>query len=139
VKERVKGCKSAVDASPDKPELHIRYTKLDMRESYEETKKLLSEMKLPIGLFVYNDNMAVGAMKAVREAGLAVPEEVGVVGYDDIVYSGLLEVPLTTIRQPSYRIGEKATEILFDKIQSEDETEPQHIVFEPELMIRDSS
>jgi LacI family transcriptional regulator len=139
VKERVKGCKSAVDASPHNPELHIQYTKLDMLESYEQTKKILSRMKLPIGLFVYNDSMAMGAMKAVREAGLAIPQEVGVVGYDDIVYSSLLEVPLTTIRQPSYRIGEKATEILFDRIQSEHETVPQHVIFEPELMIRESS
>jgi DNA-binding LacI/PurR family transcriptional regulator len=119
--------------------LHIRHVKLNVHACYEETKRILSKIKLPIGLFVYNDDMAMGAMKAVREAGLTIPQEVSLVGYDDILYSSMLEVPLTTVRQHSYRIGEKAAEILFKKLRENREVKPEQVVFEPELIIRESS
>ena len=70
----------------------------------------------PDAVFAASDSMAIGALKAVRAAGLRVPDDVALVGFDDIPLASALEPPLTTIRQPIFRLGHTAACVLVDDL-----------------------
>lgn len=99
-------------------------------------RKLFSRVS-PDAIFTYNDTTAVGALIALKKMGLAVGKDVGVIGYDDIDLCSWLEIPLTTIHQPSYDIGKISTELLLQRI-SNDKQKPMRIVLNPSLVIRKS-
>jgi len=91
----------------------------------------------PDAVFAASDIMAIGAMRAVRDAGLHIPEDVAFVGFDDLPIATLSDIQLTTIRQPVVSFGAKAVEILIDLIEN-GITLPRHIIMDTELVIRDS-
>jgi LacI family transcriptional regulator len=91
----------------------------------------------PDAVFAASDTMASGALRAIREAGLRVPEDIAVVGYDDMPIAAQMVPPLTTIRQPIQRMGALAVETLIEIIHNPG-GEPRHIVLQPELIIRES-
>jgi LacI family transcriptional regulator len=84
--------------------------------------------------FCYNDITALGAMRAVRKAGLTVPDDVAVLGYDDVYFAAELTVPLSSVRQPNREMGWAAADILMNP-----PLETPHLVFQPELVIREST
>ncbi len=88
-------------------------------------------------VFVASDTMAFGALRALRQAGVAVPNEVAMVGYDDLPSSATSEPPLTTVRQPIRRLGAQAVENLID-ILANGRYPPRHVVTTTELIIRAS-
>jgi LacI family transcriptional regulator len=88
-------------------------------------------------IFAFNDLMAYGVYKAARKFGYKIPEDISIVGFDDLFYSGIMEVPLTTIRQPSYKMGEASVSKLIDLINTP-QTSNESILFQPELVIRNS-
>jgi LacI family transcriptional regulator len=93
----------------------------------------------PTAVFVTADRLAIGFVHRLRVHGVRIPEDVAVVGYDDIRYSEFLEVPLTTVALPKYEMGQRAAQILFDKIETGDkEAELRQILLEPELIVRES-
>lgn len=110
----------------------------DKQSGYENMKKLLTLKDPPTAVFAGNDYQAIGAIQAVKDAGLKVPEDIAVVGFDDLKFSGLLEPPLTTVRQPKSEIGSKAFEVLLEKINSSVPVPHRHIVLDTELVIRKS-
>ena len=91
----------------------------------------------PDAVFAASDIMAIGAMRALREAGLRVPEDIALVGFDDLPLATMPEPRLTTIRQPVYQFGVKAVEILLDLIENGIEP-PRRIIMDTELIIRNS-
>jgi LacI family transcriptional regulator len=92
----------------------------------------------PDAVFVASDAMAVGALRALREAGLRVPEDIALAGFDDIPFAARADPPLTTVRQPIQRMGTLAAETLIDLI-SHPQPQPRRIVLPTELLIRESS
>ena len=92
----------------------------------------------PGAVFVASDAMAVGALRALREAGLRVPEDIALAGFDDIPFAARADPPLTTVRQPIQRMGTLAAETLIDLI-SHPQPQPRRIVLPTELLIRESS
>jgi LacI family transcriptional regulator len=106
---------------------------------YLAMKQLLTAGPVPDGVFCYNDPVAIGAMKALREAGLKVPEDVAVVGAGNVHYSDALAVPLTTIDQKTREIGARAAELLLGQIGSKRPPRPQKILIVPELVPRKST
>ena len=106
---------------------------------YQAMKELLKVTPVPDGVFCYNDPVAIGAMKALLEAGLRVPEDVAVVGAGNVHYSDALAVPLTTIDQKTSAIGARAAELLLEQIESKRPTRPAKILFVPELVPRKST
>lgn len=106
---------------------------------YEATKKLLVAKKSFSALFAFNDISAMGAIRALRESGLHVPEDVSVIGFDDIQSAAFQNPALTTVRQPLREMGRAAAEILLKRINRPgSELHDQHIV-EPELIIRETT
>ncbi len=102
---------------------------------YRAMQQLL--LRRPDAVFVASDMMAIGAMRAMREAGLRVPEDVAVVGFDDLPQSARTEPPLTTVRQPIYRLGATTVDSLLDLIDYPDSS-PRRIVLSTELVVRAS-
>ncbi len=112
--------------------IHGDFTEIS---SYEAMQRLLD--KGPDAVFVASDSMAMGALRALREAGKRVPEEVAVVGFDDMPQAATADPPLTTIRQPIQRAGALAVEMLMDIL--ENGSEPvRRIILPTELVIRSS-
>jgi DNA-binding LacI/PurR family transcriptional regulator len=106
---------------------------------YEATKKLLVAKKSFSALFAFNDISAMGAIRALRESGFHVPEDVSVIGFDDIQSAAFQNPALTTVRQPLREMGRAAAEILLKRINRPgSELHDQHVV-EPELIIRETT
>jgi DNA-binding LacI/PurR family transcriptional regulator len=83
--------------------------------------ELLSSGELPTAVVVANDMMALGAMQELRAAGLSVPRDISIVGFDDIAFSSLCDPPLTTVRSPRDEIGRRAVEALISMIERPEE------------------
>jgi DNA-binding LacI/PurR family transcriptional regulator len=105
---------------------------------YPYAKGLLARKRPFTALFAYNDLSAIGAIWAFREAGLCVPEDISVVGFDDVPLAVFSDPQLTTIRQPLQRMGQIAAKTLIDQIERRSEFQPE-IVIEPELVVRAST
>jgi LacI family transcriptional regulator len=91
-------------------------------------------------VFCANDLLALGVLQTVFAAGVRVPEEMAIVGYDDIEFAAAAAVPLTSVRQPAFTIGAKAAELLLD--ETGDDAAGHHhqrVVFQPELVARRST
>jgi LacI family transcriptional regulator, galactose operon repressor len=102
---------------------------------YMMMKKLLSAK--PDAIFAASDTMAIGAIRAVREAGLRVPDDIAVIGFDDLPIASQLEIKLTTVRQPIIQFGEKAVDTLIDLIENGIKPS-RRIIMETELIVRES-
>lgn len=86
-----------------------------------------------------NDLMAIGAIQALREKNFNIPEDISIVGFDDIETAKLIDPSLTTIRQPAYEMGAKASEILISSLKNKDKESVGTIIFKPSLIIRNST
>jgi DNA-binding LacI/PurR family transcriptional regulator len=107
-------------------------------EGYMYAQKLLARKREFTALFAFNDISAIGAMSAFRDAGLRVPEDVSIIGFDDIQAAAFLNPPLTTVRQPLHRMGDLAAKLLLKRINHK-EAEPDEVLVEPELVVRGST
>ncbi|MCS6844341.1 MAG: LacI family transcriptional regulator [Caldilineales bacterium] len=105
---------------------------------YRAVEPLLALPHRPTAIFSFNDRMAMGATKRLREAGLRVPEDVSVVGFDDIPAAAFFDPPLTTVRQPAREMGVAAARLLFDLIEGRP-AEAEEIVLPTELVVRSST
>jgi LacI family transcriptional regulator len=105
---------------------------------YRTMQQLLSRGESFTALFVHNDQMAIGAMRALRQIGRRVPNDVSVIGYDDIPAAEFAVPPLTTVRQPMRELGAVATRLLIKAIE-EGEQNDEEVFLQPELIIREST
>ena len=107
---------------------------------YAVTRKLLNAGEPFTALFAFNDISAIGAIRALREGGRRVPEDVSVVGFDDIQSAAFQNPGLTTVRQPLRHMGEIAAETLLRRIAAPPKSPyPKSITVEPELIVRAST
>ncbi len=107
------------------------------RAGYEAAKTLLQLRQPPTAIFSPNDLAAFGVMDAVREAGLRIPEDMSVIGFDDIPQASLTYPKLTSVRQPLQEMGRIAVKLLLEQIHQPDRA-TQHITLETQLVKRDS-
>jgi LacI family transcriptional regulator len=105
---------------------------------YPFAKQLLARKKPFTALFAYNDISAIGAIRALQEQGLRVPQDVSVMGFDDIPVAAFNTPTLTTVRQPLARMGQVAAQTLLERIAGRDDY-PSEIAIEPELVVREST
>lgn len=106
--------------------------------AYLATKKFLAMKTPPSGIFAGNDYMALGVREAVLDSSLKVPEDVALIGFDDIAFSSLKGIEITTVRQKKYDMGALAVEILAGRIEKGGPPKAKHIILEPEIIIRNS-
>ncbi|MDO6657771.1 LacI family DNA-binding transcriptional regulator [Anaerobacillus sp. 1_MG-2023] len=104
---------------------------------YNQMNKFLALENPPTAIFAANDSMAMGAVKAVKAHGLRVPEDIGVVGFDNIQFSDIFEPSLTTVAQPFMEMGQRSMELLLKQINGETLTKKQHVL-DTRLIIRES-
>ncbi|WP_394186037.1 LacI family DNA-binding transcriptional regulator [Metabacillus halosaccharovorans] len=117
---------------------YIQEGDFTFESGYHQMLKLLALETPPSAVFVFNDEMAMGAIKAVKDSHLSIPEDVAVVGFDNIKMSSVIEPNLTTINQPKYEIGKKAMELLLKLINGES-LQKKKFVMKDELIVRESS
>jgi LacI family transcriptional regulator len=137
--ERLRGYREAMEEAG----LRVRREWIVMgdftrRSGYARAMELLSLKPRPTAIFAENDNMAVGALGAAFELGLRVPEDVAIVGFDDIDLAGAEAIQLTTVSQHIYEMGEKAVSLLLRQIEAGGQAEPSEVILDPTLVIRRS-
>jgi LacI family transcriptional regulator len=108
------------------------------RLGYPFARQLLERKQPFTALFAYNDISAIGSICAFQEAGLRVPDDISVVGFDDIQSAAYISPPLTTVRQPLLKMGHIAAQTLLGRIEGQIKYLPE-IAIEPELVVRKSS
>ncbi|EGR4139750.1 substrate-binding domain-containing protein [Vibrio cholerae] len=104
---------------------------------YQAFEKLYERGKLPSALFVSNDMMAMGVIQAASQRGLRVPDDLSLIGYDDVHIAKFMTPALTTIHQPKYRLGKAAVDTLLYRLENPDTT-AQVVQLEPTLVVRNS-
>ena len=105
---------------------------------YIETKLLLKQDNLPTALFAVSNLISLGAIRAISEEGLKIPDDISMVSFDDQPYSRFLSTPMTTVSQQNAQIGQIAIKLLIDQIQSNRQLEPKGIFLPTKLISRDS-
>ena len=108
-------------------------------DGYRAMQQLLAVRPRVDGVFAVNDPAAIGAMKAIWDAGLRVPEDVAVVGAGDVAHSDLIRVPLTTVRWSKSDVGRRAAELILDQIGAHGEDPARRVIIPPELVVRASA
>ncbi len=93
----------------------------------------------PTGVFCANDLLALGVLQDMTRHQIKVPDELAIVGYDDIDFAAAAAVPLTSVRQPRVQLGEAAATLLIEEVERAGEHQHRQVVFEPELVVRESS
>ena len=122
----------------DIDDTRILYGGFSVESGYQQAEKLMSGEDKPDAIFCGNDLIALGVQQYLMEHNYKVPEDVGVVGFDDILIAGLPQIQMTTIAQPRAEMGKTAAEILLDTIDGK-KIEHPHIILEPKLVIRRST
>ena len=136
--DRVLGYKDALMEAGLKPdEALIQYADFDPKSGFTCMQTLLTSGKKFTAVFIASDNVAMGAKSALREARLRVPEDVSIIGFDDIPWAKYADPPLTTVRLPAQELASEACLMLLDLMQGS-EPEDQHMILDTELIVRKS-
>jgi DNA-binding LacI/PurR family transcriptional regulator len=106
---------------------------------YKPMQALLEKTRDFTAIFCFNDISAIGAIRALKDAGLSVPGNVSVVGFDDIQSAAYSTPSLTTVRQPLFEMGQRGAQVLLDRIAHREKSYPAEIVMLPELVVREST
>ena len=137
--DRERGFRQAfADHGIDLAEDAFVYGDLRFETGHEFGLSLIREKQRPTAIFGGNDFMAMGVIKAFVDNGLKVPDDLSVVGFDDIPMAELSAVPLTTVRQPQVEMGRQAAQLVLERI-SGNKSLPRRVIFDAELVIRGST
>jgi LacI family transcriptional regulator len=143
VADRLAGAKSVVKASKGRANLkHIKTAELTVLAGREVGQQISAESRKnwPDAIFAANDLLAVGILQAFAfQAKVRVPEDIALIGYDDIDFAETAIVPLSSVRQPASLLGATAVELLVDEVERGPAHKHRQITFQPELIVRESS
>jgi LacI family transcriptional regulator len=141
-RDRRAGALAALTAHglPEDALVHIEADRMDVSSGRDAGRRLLNLSTAPTAVFCANDLLALGVLQTLYAAGVSVPGEMAIVGYDDIEFAGAAAVPLTSVRQPSAEIGQIAADLLVEEVTA-DKGQHRHrrVVLEPELVVREST
>lgn len=141
---RVQGYRSALEAHhlQVRPEYIVSRDSSDTRadaSGYEAMRRLLDMDPVPDGVVCYNDPTALGAMKAIAEAGLSIPHDIAVIGAGNDRYASELRVPLSTVDQQHHTIGRRSAKLVLRAIAADEPVKPRTVLLVPQLIVRDST
>jgi len=118
----------------------IHYSKLSLDDGIAGAKALIEQRLEPDAIFASNDTSAIGFMQYAEEHGYSIPQDIGIVGFNNDPISSIVKPRLSTIDHPAVEIGKKAAEIVLDKLSGKSQTTiPQLITLKTNLIVRDSS
>ncbi|HEX3437523.1 MAG TPA: LacI family DNA-binding transcriptional regulator [Pseudacidobacterium sp.] len=106
---------------------------------YGPMRDLLARTRDFTAIFCFNDISAIGVIRAIYDANLRVPDDISVIGFDDIMSAGYHKPSLTTVRQPLREMGREGAQVLLEMIAHPDKTFPEEIMMQPELIVREST
>ncbi|MGA3132042.1 MAG: LacI family DNA-binding transcriptional regulator [Terracidiphilus sp.] len=112
---------------------------MDPQIAYGPTRALLEKTRDFTALFCFNDTAAMGAIRAIKDAGLDVPGDISVVGFDDITSAAFSTPSLTTVHQPLFEMGQRGAQVLLERIANQEKQFPAEIEMRPELVVREST
>ncbi len=136
--ERLSGYRQALEAAGlSFDETLVRYGNFTPQSGYQAMTDLLQVRPLPTAVFVASDTVALGALQAIRHAGLQIPADISLIGFDDIPLAGFLDPPLTTVHLPAFNLGWEAAEMLLQRLQTE-EASPSYRLLATHLVERES-
>lgn len=143
-RDRLEGYKKALaERQLEYREEYVKIGEYKSQWGAEAAKAFLDEKVDFDAVFCGNDLIAIGAVKALKEAGYKVPEDIGVMGFDDIYMAGMVEPALTTIKQPNYEMGYRAAELLINAMERLDSPEKSEgaetVILDTELTVRQST
>jgi LacI family transcriptional regulator len=137
-RDRLRGFQRALAGAKLKlPAKYIQEVPFNKEAGYSAALRLLSLIPRPLAIFAASDTLAIGALAAARELKLRCPEDVSIVGFDDLEFSEVTEPSLSTVFQPGYDMGALACEVLLDRVRGADHP-PQRRIVDTELRIRNS-
>jgi DNA-binding LacI/PurR family transcriptional regulator len=116
----------------------IQYSDSRQPGGYKAIQALLDLPEPPTAVLVTNNLMTLGTLQAIHERNLIIPDQIAIVGFDDMSWSTSLQPPLTAVAQPAYELGIAAAQLLLDRLKEPDRPF-RHIVLETQLIIRASS
>ena len=138
--ERYRGLKDALsDLGSDLDDVLVRFGDFRTSSGREGAGELLRLSQPPTALVTANNQMTLGALSAIQEMGLRVPDDLSVVGFDDPEWAPLVSPPLTTLAQPTYELGVEAVRVLLNRIEGNGGTATNKLFMEPRLVIRRST
>jgi LacI family fructose operon transcriptional repressor len=137
-RERREGFTKALKDNGLKPDPSlIHYVEAREIEGYKTTKHLLGLAEKPDAIFTSNALLSAGAFRALRESGLAMPEEIAFASFDETTWTSLVEPGVTVIEQPTHEIGQTAAELLIKRLQEPDRPARQ-VILKGKLIVRES-
>lgn len=139
-RERLEGCREAMEqAGAPLDQRWVRIGDFKQSSGYAQTHALLTEVPDIEALFVSNNLMTLGALRALRELGRRVPQDLSIVSFDDMPWAESLNPPLTAVAQPAFEMGLHATRLLLERIEHRGGGEPIRRVLQPRLVVRAST
>ena len=137
-RERLQGCYDAFgEMGVRADEAYIKFGNFKLESGYEITRELMQAAPRPDALFVSNNLMTLGALRALHEIGIRIPQEVALVGFDDMPWAGDLNPPLTAVAQPGYELGQQAVNLLLKRLD-QPEAPFFKVILQPRLIVRQS-
>ena len=138
-RERLRGYRDALDAAgiPFQSELVVRTT-VDRIGGYRAAQEILARDRLPTAIFAVNNMTAVGTMEALRERGLSVPKDMGLVCFDDVEHLAILSPILTVIDQPAETFGSLGAQLLLERVTGKASSRSRRIILQTDLIVRES-
>jgi LacI family transcriptional regulator len=138
-RERLRGYRDALEAAGISfhPELVVRTT-VDRIGGYRAAQEILTRDPLPTAIFAVNNMTAVGAMEALRERGLYVPKNMGLVCFDDVEHLAVVSPILTVVDQPAETLGSLGAQLLLERMSGKASSRPRRIVLQTDLIVRES-
>ena len=137
--DRRRGFGDALSAAGLASQAMHRHAPATAEGGYEAMRKILRQRRLPTAIAAGNDVIAFGAMSAITEAGLSVPNDISVTGFDDIDMAGLRQFDLTTVRQDRDAIGRMCFDVIYRRANQPNESRAARTIFRPSLVVRNST
>ncbi|WP_345075182.1 substrate-binding domain-containing protein, partial [Phytohabitans flavus] len=144
VRDRHDGVRQALEDAGLSEDEHLRQYEtpaLTVAAGRDAAARILGQPKnsRATAVFCANDLLALGVLQVLTRQQIRVPDDIALVGYDDIEFAAAAAVPLSSVRQPRQRLGQTAAELLLDEANNPQTHQHQQVIFEPELVVRESS
>jgi len=138
LRERLRGFLKAVERVREEVAPVVIYGDHSSQGGYAMAKTALKKHRDVTAIFAANDAIAFGVMRAIHEQDLRIPQDISLIGFDNVEMAGLTQPPLTTVHQPKYEMGKAAVEMLLKLAEGSDWRVPEHLLFGVELIERES-